>query len=286
MKIILRNAIFTAVSIVLILVIFETIMYTGGCIVAMRYGMHSEPSGYVILAIGESTTYGLGVDSNDAFPSQLTEMLKKRYPDVEFTLINKGVPGQTSTAILRHINQYMIQYKPDLVISTFGTVDFNPYHNGFASKQNNWMSHLRIYKIIRVFTDFVYNYKKIRIQQGVWIYHDTHAQPPSDWYTEDIASQLYANYNSIISVVNNNNATIIMTSYLHRPEFENTLYEKIARDNQAYYVDVFVENRTDDMFTADRWHPSKKGHKIMADKIFDKIVAWDILNEWSARSNT
>ncbi|HZR81337.1 MAG TPA: GDSL-type esterase/lipase family protein [Candidatus Binatia bacterium] len=69
----------------------------------------------LVLAVGDSTTYGVGVDETDAYPAVLEGLLRER--GVPGTVLNAGVPGygfdQTYRAALRRIDEVA----PDLVLA-------------------------------------------------------------------------------------------------------------------------------------------------------------------------
>ena len=75
---------------------------------------------YVILCIGESTTL-LGGD--DSYPSQLQVVLNERIPGNRFTVINKGILGTSSPALVRALEQNLLTYKPDVVVAMMGIND-------------------------------------------------------------------------------------------------------------------------------------------------------------------
>ncbi len=78
---------------------------------------------YRIVCIGDSTTFGFGVDWNDAWPCRLEELLNARSGGGRFEVINAGVPGYTSYQGLQYVKQVLPALQPNLVIVTFGNND-------------------------------------------------------------------------------------------------------------------------------------------------------------------
>lgn len=76
--------------------------------------------GGVIVAMGDSLTEGLGVDMDKAYPAQLERKL--RADGYNFTVINAGVSGETSTGALTRVN-FVLKLKPDIVILGTGGND-------------------------------------------------------------------------------------------------------------------------------------------------------------------
>ncbi|MCH9698475.1 MAG: arylesterase [Gammaproteobacteria bacterium] len=71
----------------------------------------------VILAFGDSLTYGTGVSSEFSYPSILAGRIGK-------TVINEGIPGELSKDGLPRLAEVLEQHHPQLVIICHGGNDF------------------------------------------------------------------------------------------------------------------------------------------------------------------
>ena len=78
----------------------------------------------VIVAIGGASTAGVAAGSSaKAYPQRLQETLTHRHPGVSITVINKGVPRQTTREMIARFSADVLAAKPNLVIWETGTVD-------------------------------------------------------------------------------------------------------------------------------------------------------------------
>lgn len=74
----------------------------------------------VIVAMGDSLTEGLGVNLDEAYPAQLARKLRAN--GYNYTVINAGVSGETTTGALARVN-WVLTLQPDIVILATGGND-------------------------------------------------------------------------------------------------------------------------------------------------------------------
>ena len=88
-----------------------------------RSGLRNRPispvkEGYRILALGDSCTFGLGVNDDETWPARLETLLAAEECTAE--VINTGVPGYTVFQGNRFLSGRGLSLKPDMIIACFG----------------------------------------------------------------------------------------------------------------------------------------------------------------------
>lgn len=126
----------------------------------------AERSEYVILCLGESTT---AVGGEDSYPRQLERTLNEREPGRPVKVVNKGVIGTNSAAILARLPGYLAEYRPGLVITMMGINEgLGTADPGAAPPARGFFRSLRVYKLFRHFRDRVaYTIARARRSQRI-----------------------------------------------------------------------------------------------------------------------
>lgn len=76
-----------------------------------------------ILALGDSTTFGLGVDDADAWPARLQALANARRPAGQWGVYNAGVTGHSIAQSARALRRLAPALRPDFVVLTAGNND-------------------------------------------------------------------------------------------------------------------------------------------------------------------
>ena len=73
-----------------------------------------------ILSVGDSHTFGLPLPREDSYPAQLEVALATRHPELNFGVVNLGIPGLNSAFVANRLERQMFQLRPQLVIVWVG----------------------------------------------------------------------------------------------------------------------------------------------------------------------
>ena len=87
---------------------------------------------YRILALGNSCTFGWGIEYGSTYCCQLQKILSAKYPSKKIEVINAGVPGYSSHQGKIYFANELLALKPDMVLIMFGWNDQWPAGKGIC----------------------------------------------------------------------------------------------------------------------------------------------------------
>lgn len=101
-------------SLPFLLVLLPFLVFLSGCSGEQR--LQPLPASQVVLAFGDSLTYGKGASRSDSYPAALERMINRK-------VVNAGINGELSADGLKRLPGLLQQHNPSLVILTHGGND-------------------------------------------------------------------------------------------------------------------------------------------------------------------
>lgn len=106
-----------------------------------------------ILCLGDSYTYGLGVERSESWPAQLERDLEALGGPRRFEVINLGIPAANSAQVLAGLPEHLARYRPDLLIVLIGGNDGvnsagSDVGAGESSRLRQALWHLRLVRLM------------------------------------------------------------------------------------------------------------------------------------------
>lgn len=276
------------------------------------YPLKKKATVFRIMVIGDSFTFGQGVNLEDTY----SKHLERRINDMGKTseVISCGVIGYGMWQYLETLKRKVIPYKPDLVILGLFiddiTTSVSPYKhlhnwpgtNPFAKDASGMMSRSYLWNFLKNSSTLLETkYRYLRghnYLQGIEKRKEATgpANPESNWYQimyGKLPKNIYSDFSRtlhkffrICETVNTQVLVVLIpdAAQIHEPERQevNLFVAQTCKDIGVPFVDIIkrfekVEDpRTLYLFPLDA-HTSPKGHQLIADSIFEKIQELQLL---------
>jgi len=98
---------------------YSTLIQTNSIGLRDREYPEHDLAHFRILVLGDSFTFGIGVNLEDTYLKVLEKRLNEEYPGKKFEVINCGVPGVGTDYEYHFLKDIGIRFKPDLVLVGF-----------------------------------------------------------------------------------------------------------------------------------------------------------------------
>lgn len=116
-----RRCLAIAGGLLFALLLLEAVLQVASYITWSRLTRVERPPGRVLLCIGDSLTYGLGAQPNEAYPPRLQHHLAQR--GATWSVVNAGVPGQNSADVVSRLIDLLPKLRPEAVCLLVGWND-------------------------------------------------------------------------------------------------------------------------------------------------------------------
>ncbi len=250
-----------------------------------------------IVCIGDSSTFGWGVDDEYTYPTLLEARVHRAGgPDVE--VFNLGIPGFTSRHGLGVLRHYALDLEPDIFVFSFGANDarrvLRPV-DGVLSQDDGWRGtvrfaalRLRTYQLVRkmVFalsdptarrvdeqelvpavsdTQYVANLKAMariaRAHGGRSVFLAVCAQPPMVQQMRDVAEAIQA--------------PMVDAFTLFVQHVDDLKAHRQYADEVRHYENIYGRETMEKQWrlyvTTDGCHPNRAGMSLIADALAEAI---------------
>jgi len=290
-----------ALGLVLALVLAEVLLQTAAMVV--RWTGTSAPAGWAggtrrIVSLGDSNTYGLYLERDQAYPNVLERRFADDGADRRIEVLNLGFPGNNSSRVRHALPRILRELRPDVVTLMIGTNDVwtepepEPGSTAALTIGDRLYRHSRVYRLLDMVrrtldpstltVDFT-NRTDVQERAGSVQVGDT----TFDWGWKRSRTgvkhwtlELRRNLQAMIDVCRREQVEVVLLTYpadRHIYEIANRVIRETAEATGAPLVDLAADFRTVcpqppclDWFFADN-HPRARGHARVAERLHEKL---------------
>jgi len=303
----LYNLFLAISSVILFLIILEFALRLGSVFYAEdRVSKPDSKDGFIILAIGDSHTYGLGVEKYETYPS-IVEGLLNRYSENGYKVINLAQAGINSAKIKKSMQRYIDLYKPDLVLLMIGVNNgWNMDGVNFESMQahrlstmlRNFLYNFRTYRLYRLMVHYLFGQEELAVKtqpnllgntgytmiespKGILVDYSNPKDSPID--SDDAKQVLEQDLVEINNILEQNKVQLVMMTYPIPFDPTSDVIRKVAKkdsillvDNERYFRKITETSKGEYYIDLSR-HLDKKGYEIMSGFIYSKLVEYGLV---------
>ncbi|MBN2385153.1 hypothetical protein JXQ70_19945 [bacterium] len=275
-----------------------------------EYKRKKDENVFRVVALGDSSTFGWGVDTEYMFTSVLEDRLNEVESGLDYEVLNFGMPGYSSEHGLEVFKHVVDGLEPDLVLVSFGANDCrftHQTHRELMAREETWIGAARHF--LRYFKTYKFMRKLIlkihdplnpsRLEQRPAVMSSsTRAVPPSDFQ---------GNLEFFLSESRQLGAQVIFMSVCSPPEYIEVV-EQVAQKAQVPFINIHellfshydrikgkeiyramveyyerlyghekMAERESLYITVDGCHPNMIGHSLIAETVLAAMIELDLI---------
>jgi len=189
------------------------------------------PDTYRIVAVGGSTTFGVYLPWQSAYPYQLQEVLRKRFGTDRIEVINAGLTGSTAAETYHRLPTQILPLQPDMVIVYHAFNDllprvFNDYQDDYyhfrRSDPNNppGLTRFYLYRLALRALSPSYFHENYNLANIVWKTENlphTDTQRARNFLTSDNRA-FRMNMDNVVTLLQAKNIDVVLASFALEPD--------------------------------------------------------------------
>jgi len=231
-------------------------------LVEIPYG--KKENEYRILVLGDSWTFGFGVDDEQTFCYKLEKKLQEKYPKRKITVINGGCPAYSIAQGFIFLRQRGFRYRPDLVIvKGFLNGNVLPFFNRiYPLPSAKSLKHLKF--LLWKSSLYLYVRRLILLRQSKQVKKEVTGVPDFDdfGYTDLMLREI----NNIC--IKKKIPVIYVNMYFRNRIFFVQPLENFSKEKNIDYIEIELDMLNDpEQVEYDSHHPGPGNHEIIAEEL-------------------
>lgn len=239
---------------------------------------------YRIVVLGDSVTFGVGINLKDTYPKQLQQLLNQD-SKTDFEVINTGVRGYNTYQQVQLLKEDALIYDPDMIIVGFVLNDAEPFsaqsgmidpkHQTLIKIKNFFKQHTYSYAFLRKRLELLRHKCDVKAYQEQYLdqFKPGHKGWEECYQAIEELAKICAKYNiKLVTVI------IPRVEYFKQKPPYMDVYERVynawQKNNATVYnaYEAFEGKDPAEMkvFPSDTFHYNKEGNKILAEYIYEK----------------
>ena len=237
-----------------------------------------------IAAIGDSFTYGWGVENTDKVYPKLLEKKLNNLSDINYEVLNFGLPDSDTEDELLIIKEKALKYNPDIIILGYYINDLENIDQQNIEKD----FYIEIPYIGFILRNSFYLYYFFETRSNYLVERYILKDPYSKIIQKRFDSKINKNHSKTLfkelkAISKKNEIPVLIVSFpaIHMLDDyyllnANKFINEIADENDFYFVDMFDVYKNYDeseliVSIYDR-HPNEFGHELAADAILNELI--------------
>lgn len=225
-----------------------------------------------ILALGDSVTFGWGVQQDKIFASRLEQLLPGRLQR-PVRVINSGVGGYNTVQEVTYFKREGITLQPDLVLLTYIGNDIEENRGPF----NPWAGPTSIKDLVMKMLGKFWSYRLVQHTYRYAVLRQVKAQSSNPLQDGEGWRQSMSSLAELVVLCKEQHIPLIVFFKRSHPDENRPLFADVVRHVEGFSVKdmgPWYQGLDESSLVLSKvdGHPNAEGHRVMAEHMADDIV--------------
>ncbi|MDR4464493.1 MAG: SGNH/GDSL hydrolase family protein [Nitrospira sp.] len=225
-----------------------------------------------ILALGDSVTFGWGVQQDKIFASRLEQLLPGRLQR-PVRVINSGVGGYNTVQEVTYFKREGITLQPDLVLLTYIGNDIEENRGPF----NPWAGPTSIKDLVMKMLGKFWSYRLVQHTYRYAVLRQVKAQSSNPLRDGEGWRQSMSSLDELVVLCKEQHIPLIVFFRRSHPDENRPLFADVVRHVEGFPVKdmgPWYQGLDESSLVLSKvdGHPNAEGHRVMAEHMADDIV--------------
>ncbi|MDR4470855.1 MAG: SGNH/GDSL hydrolase family protein [Nitrospira sp.] len=225
-----------------------------------------------VLALGDSVTFGWGVQQDKIFASRLEQLLPGRLQR-PVRVINSGVGGYNTVQEVTYFKREGITLQPDLVLLTYIGNDIEENRGPF----NPWAGPTSIKDLVMKMLGKFWSYRLVQHTYRYAVLRQVKAQSSNPLRDGEGWRQSMSSLDELVVLCKEQHIPLIVFFRRSHPDENRPLFADVVRHVEGFPVKdmgPWYQGLDESSLVLSKvdGHPNAEGHRVMAEHMADDIV--------------
>ncbi|MFH8086729.1 MAG: SGNH/GDSL hydrolase family protein [Candidatus Aenigmatarchaeota archaeon] len=232
-----------------------------------EYSLEKPSNTIRIVAVGDSHTFGLGVELEDTYPKVLEKRLNERNDKKKYEVLNFGVPAYDLNEKIEVLKSKALNFSPDIIIFQYTGDDilFNmELQEKIRKMEGELTQKLR---------------RELNLEEKTLLQRTIREESLKKIDGQKQQELIERGFERLASILPSNIKLIILA--IHTPELQMAIFPKIVEKNHWYIIDTGIlysqYSKKDLELDLKDNHLNPFGYRLISEKIYNLLVEENIL---------
>ncbi len=228
-----------------------------------EYSLDKPNNTFRIIVLGDSYTFGLGVELNDSYPKILEKLLNKGVGGWTYEVLNFGVPGSELPEKVELLSDKALFFNPDLLILQYEGTDIMNF-----TEKEQYLDYLTKEYLLK----HNISMKELNLSSSLGLLHEANDLYLSNVRKKGIRPIIEKPLDNLANLISKEKRGFLIL-FLHTPNRDKLILEEISKKHGWNILNCNEYSSSSKFWIHEKdSHFNPLGNQLIAEKIYEVLI--------------